>query len=93
MTYSITKRASYESTPIIGGLALAEALEYCRQRYGVQQFHCQDADVLEVECHACEDVDEEGFVHCRDGCRAVHSEPLYLNGRRDDCYLLLERIR
>ena len=71
----------------------AEAIEWARERYGVQQWDCEDADVLEVECPACPDVDAAELVHCRDGCRAIVSEPLYLDGPRDDdSFLRLERI-
>lgn len=91
MTYRITLKTLHGDTPIIGGLALAEALEYCRQCYDVLLFECVDAD-LDIECRACEDVDENGDVLCRDGCRAIRSGALYINGPRDDdSYLLLER--
>ncbi len=48
---------------------------------------------MEVHCPACEDVDDEADVYAVDGCRAIVSEPLYLDGPRDeDSFLRLERI-
>lgn len=94
MTYRITLKTLHGDTPIIGGLALAEALEYCRQRHGVLLFECVDAD-LDIECRACEDVYATGLDQLfavADGCRAIRSGALYINGPRDDdSYLLLER--
>jgi len=91
MTYRITLRTLHGSAAIIGGLTLAEALEYCRVRYGVLLFDCVDADA-DIGCPACEGVDDDASVLCADGCRAVRSGPLYLEGPRDDdSWLLLER--
>ncbi len=92
MTYSITLKTLHGSAPIISETTFAEAIEWARERYGVQQWDCEDTDVLGAWCPACPDVDAAELVHCRDGCRAIVSEPLYLDGPRDDdSYLLLER--
>jgi hypothetical protein len=72
---------------------MAEAIEWARERYSVVRWSCEDADVLEIECPACEGVDDEADVYAVDGCRAIVSEPLYLDGPRDDdTHLRLERI-
>ncbi len=67
---------------------LTEAVEWACGRYGVVIWDCEDADLLEIECPVCEDI---GFA--RDGCRAIVSHPLWLDGPRDDdSHLRLERI-
>ena len=82
----------YDDVPLFE-TTLTDAVEWARYRYGVVQWHCEDADLLEVECPACEGVDDDADVCAAEGCRAIVSEPLRLGGPRDeDSHLRLERI-
>ena len=92
MTYRIILCTLHGSTTISGGCTLAAALEECRQRYGVKEFHCEAAVLLEQECSSCAHVDIVDTVCAAEGCRAICSEPLRLYGSREEySHLRLER--